>query len=237
MSEQHIVDAACITEKSEITMRTKTKNEIRALMDPYVQILNQCGATFLSPVWSVKEIMGKVYSSQKQIHFQEFVEGIAYHFANNSMDKSDVEALVKKVSDSTNHETMTSILDSVFFSHCKISRTILGIITGKLMRYDKLDYEDMVLVNALRNLFDDDLSEFWRYTNHQPTHPIEKVVFLDHCTETDRLIVEKLQNAGVLGRDLTGNRLGGAMLRFEPTIITERLKSYLDAISPAFIDL
>lgn len=218
-------------------MKTKTKNEIKALVAPYVEILNQCGETFLSPVWSVKEVMGKVYSSQKQIHFQEFVEGIAYHFANGSMDKNDVEALVKKVLDSANHETMTSILDSVFFSHCKISRAVLGIITGKLMQYDKLDYEDMVLVNALRDLFDDDLSEFWRYANRQPTHPIEKIVFLGHCTTTDRLIVEKLQNIGVLGRDLAGNRLGGAMLRFELTIITERLKSYLDAVRPAFVDL
>ena len=138
-------------------MKTKTKSEIRALMAPCIEILNQCGETFLSPVWSVKEVMGKVYSSQKQIHFQEFVEGIAYLFANNSLDKSNVEALVKKVSDSANHETVTSILDSVFFSHCKISRTILGIITGKLMQFDKLDYEDMVLISALRNLFDDSL--------------------------------------------------------------------------------
>lgn len=198
-------------------MKTKTKNEIKAFVAPYVEILNQCGETFLSPVWSVKEVMGKVYSSQKQIHFQEFVEGIAYRFANDSMDKSDVEALAKKVSDSANYETMTSILDSVFFSHSKISRAVLGIITGKLMQYDKLDYEDMVLVNALRDLFDDDLSEFCRYANHHPTHPIEKIVFLEHCTDTDRLIVEKLQNVGVLGRDLAENRLGGAMLRFEPT--------------------
>lgn len=218
-------------------MRTKTKNEIKALMTPYVEILNQCGESFLSPVWSVKEVMGKVYSSQKQIHFQEFVEGIAYHFANDSMDKNDVEALVKKVSDSTNHETMTSILDSVFFSHSKISRTILGIISGKLLRCDKLDYEDMVLVSALRDLFDNELTEFWRYANRQPTHPIDRIALLEHCSSTDRLIVEKLQNVGVLGRDTAGNRLGGAILRFEPTTITERLKSYLDAIRPAFVDL
>lgn len=218
-------------------MRTKTKNEIKAFVAPYVEILNQCGETFLSPVWSVKEIMGRVYSSQKQIHFQEFVEGMGYYFANNSIDSQDVKALVRKVSDSDNYETMTSILDSVFFSHSKISRAILGIITGKFMREDTLDYEDMVLVSALRDLFDEDLVQFWRYCSYKPKHANDRTSFLDHFSETDRLIVEKLQNAGFLGRDLAGNRLGSsASLRFELTTVSKRLKSYLDAVRPAFVE-
>ena len=218
-------------------MRTKTKNEIKALTAPYVEILNQCGETFLSPVWSVKEIMGKVYSSQKQIHFQDFIEGIAYYYASDSMDAKDVKTLVKKVSDSKNYETMTSILDSVFFSHSKISRAILGIIAGKFMRYDKLDYEDMVLVSALRDLFDEDLNQFWRYFSYKPQSTSDMTSLMDHFSATDRLIVEKLQNAGVLGRDLAGNRLGGAALRFEITIVSKKLKSYLEAVRPAFVDI
>lgn len=218
-------------------MRTKTKNEIKAFTAPYVEILNQCGETFLSPVWSVKEIMGKVYSSQKQIHFQDFVEGIAYYFAIDSIDLKDVETLVRKVSDSDNYETMTSILDSVFFSHSKISRAILGIITGKFMRYDELDYEDMVLVSALKELFDEDLNQFWRYFSYKHQSTSDMTTFVDDFSETDRLIVEKLQNAGVLGRDLAGNRLGGAMLRFETTIVSKKLKGYLEVVRETFTDV
>ena len=52
-----------------------------------------------------------------------------------------------------------------------------------------------------------------------------------HYSEKDRLIVDKLQNSGILGRDLAGNRLGGSeSLRFELTSVSKRLKNYLQAI-------
>lgn len=134
-------------------MRTKNKNEVKALVKPYIEIVNQLGQNFLPQVWAIKDVIGTVYSSQKQIHFQDFVEGIAYYFATDSLSADDVKALMKKVSESQNYETMTNILDSVFFSHSKISRAILGIITGKFLRFDTLDYEDMVIINALKDLF------------------------------------------------------------------------------------
>ena len=217
-------------------MRTKTKNEIKALVKPYIEIVNLVGENTLSPVWAIKDILGAVYSSQKQIHFQDFVEGIAYYFATNSLSDDDVRALMKKVSDSKNYETMTNILDSVFFSHSKISRAILGIITGKFLHDDTLDYEDMVIVGALKDLFDEDLNQFWRYCSFKPNASDDRTSIMSHFSATDRLIIEKLQNAGVLGRDLAGNRLGGAMLRFELTIVSKKLRTYLEAIRPIFVD-
>ena len=217
-------------------MRTKTKNEIKALVKPYVEVVNQVGENSLSPVWAIKDILGAVYSSQKQIHFQDFVEGIAYYFATSSLSVNDVNALMKKVSDSKNYETMTNILDSVFFSRSKISRAILGIITGKFLHNDTLDYEDMVIIGALKDLFDEDLNQFWRYCNYPQISISDNTIIMDHYSATDRLIVEKLQNAGVLGRDLAGNRLGGAMVRFELTIISKKLRTYLAAIRPVFVD-
>ena len=217
-------------------MRTKTKNEVKALVKPYIEIVNQLGQNFLPPVWAIKDVMGTIYSSQKQIHFQDFVEGVAYYFANDSLSADAVNVLMKKVSDSRNYETMTSILDSVFFSHSKISRTILGIITGKFLRYNTLDYEDMVIINALKDLFDEDLSQFWRYCNYPQIDENDNTTIMDHYSATDRLIVEKLQNVGVLGRDLAGNRLGGAMLRFELTTVSKRLRTYLETIRPVFVD-
>lgn len=217
-------------------MRTKTINEIKALVKPYVEMVNQFGENYLSPVWAIKDVMGAVYSSQKQIHFQDFVEGIAYYFATDSLSSDDVNALMKKMSDSKNYEVMTNILDSVFFSHSKISRTILGIITGKFLHHDTLDYEDMVIISALKDLFDEDLNQFWRYCSYKPKSTDDKTSIMDHYSVTDRLIVEKLQNAGVLGRDLAGNRLGGAILRFELTIVSDKLRTYLDTLRPVFID-
>lgn len=216
-------------------MRTKIKNEIKATTAPYVEIINQIGETFLSPVWSVKEIMGVMYSSQKQLFFQDYINGIAYYYSNDSLDEKDVKTLVKKVSDSNNFETMTSILDSVFFSHSKLSRAILGIITGKFMRFDKLDYEDMVLISAMKDLFDEDLTQFRKYCSYKPKGEIERIVYVENYSGRDRIIIEKLQNRGVLGRDMA-NRLSGLALRFELTSVSDRLKGYVDVVRPSVVN-
>lgn len=217
-------------------MRRKTKNEIKAFAAPYIEATDQLGQLFLPQVWAFKKVMGTLYTSQKQISFQEYVEGVAYYFSTNSIDKKDAKALTKKVSDSDNYETMTSILDAVFFSHSKVSRAILGIISGKYMCDDKLDYEDMVLIGALKDIFDVDLDYFWRYSSNKPSNVNDTTLFLEQYSETDRLIVEKLQNAGILGRDLAGNRLGGASLRYVLTSVSQRLKGYLEAVRPVWVD-
>lgn len=212
-------------------MKVKTQNEISASIKPITTAIDQLGQALLPVLWGVKDVFGSLYSSQKQIAFQDFIEGIAYHFEDQSLDEASVEMLTQKVSNSKNQETMTNILDSVFFSHCKLSRTILGIITGKYMLNNTIDYEDMVLINALKDVFDDDLNEFWRYSQYSPHSSQDRTSFMGHYSEKDRLIVEKLQNTGILGRDLAGNRLGGSeSLRFELTSVSKRLINYMQAI-------
>ena len=99
------------------------------------------------------------------------------------------------------------------------------------MLNNTIDYEDMILVNALKDVFDDDLNEFWRYSQYSSHSAQDRTSFMEHYSEKDRLIVEKLQNTGILGRDLAGNRLGGSeSLRFELTSISKRLKNYMQAI-------
>ena len=214
-------------------MKTKTKNEIKAFIKPYKETIAQLIQIFRPELWAFKEVMGTWYSSQKQIYFQEFLEGIAYDFANASLNQQDVRLLMKKVSNSGNYKTMADILDSVFFSHGKISRTILGIITGKFMRDDNLDYEDMVIISALKDLFDEDLNRFWQYCSYLPMREDDPISFIEQYSETDKIIVEKLQNVGILGRDLA-TRLSGKSLRFELTIISKRLQNYMRTVQSVF---
>ena len=94
----------------------------------------------------------------------------------------------------------------------------------------------MVIISALKDLFDEDLNQFWRYCNYPQENSNNNTTIMDHYSVTDRLIVEKLQNAGVLGRDLAGNRLGGAMLRFELTIVSKKLRTYLETVRSVFVD-
>ena len=102
-----------------------------------------------------------------------------------------------------------------------------------------MDYEDLVLCCALKDTFDDDLNAFWRFYGvpKLKTNVGDKTTFLNEYTEKDRLIVEKLQNNGILGRDLVEGRLAGVItpLRYEITSVSVRLKAYMDSIQSLFV--
>ncbi len=220
-------------------MKTKTKREIALELKPIQSMLNSLGKLLLPVLWEAKDVFSSLYSAQKEIDFQDFIEGIAIDFSYNNLNEKDVIRLTKRVSNSKNHQYMSNILDSVFFSKSKFSRTILGLITGKFLRDDSLDYEDLVLCCALKDTFDDDLNAFWRFYDipTKKTNVDDKTIFLDEYTEKDRLIVEKLQNNGILGRDLVAGRIGGNIipLRYEITSVSIRLKAYMDSIQPLFV--
>lgn len=220
-------------------MKTKTKREIALELKPIQSMLNSLGKLLLPVLWEAKDVFSSLYSAQKEIDFQDFIEGIAIDFSYNNLNEKDVIRLTKRVSNSKNHQYMSNILDSVFFSKSKFSRTILGLITGKFLRDDSLDYEDLVLCCALKDTFDNDLNAFWRFYDipTKKTNVDDKTIFLDEYTEKDRLIVEKLQNNGILGRDLVEGRIGRNIipLRYEITSVSIRLKAYMDSIQPLFV--
>lgn len=220
-------------------IKTKTKREIALELKPIQSMLNSLGKLLLPVLWEAKDVFSSLYSAQKEIDFQDFIEGIAIDFSYNSLNEKDVKQLTKRVSNSKNHQYMSNILDSVFFSKSKFSRTILGLITGKFLRDDSLDYEDLVLCCALKDTFDDDLNAFWRFygVHKLKTNVGDKTTFLNEYTEKDRLIVEKLQNNGILGRDLVEGRLAGVItpLRYEITSVSVRLKAYMDSIQSLFV--
>jgi len=94
----------------------------------------------------------------------------------------------------------------------------------------------MVLVSALKEVFDKDINQVYNYLTEKNVEMIGTMVFIPNHKEKDRLIVEKLQNIGVLGRDLAGNRLGGNMLRFEVTSVSKRLQSYIEIIKINYLN-
>jgi hypothetical protein len=183
----------------------------------------------------IKDALSSIYSALKEEFFVDFLLGIAFSYNNGALSEKDVEKLTKKLSNAANNQIVASIIDSVFFSKTKDSRVILGIIAGKYLLTDSLDYADLTLSVALKDLFDDDLKEFGNFYNKKPlaTNVDNCTIFIDEYTETQKYIFEKLQNLGLIGRDLAPNRLcdaNGFPLRYTLTNVSDRLNKYLSDI-------
>lgn len=193
------------------------------------------GETFLPKLWKIKDAFSIVYSSAKDIAFQDFLEGMAINFANNNLKVQDIEELSIQVGKDSNNEFLTIILDSVFFSKSKMCRIVLGIIAGKYLNQNEMDYEDLALAVALKDILDIDLSEFKTFRERKPSknNLDDKTIFVGDYTLTQRIVVENLQNLAVLGRDLAPNRLAGkgvSPLRYELTSVSNRLYEYIEGL-------
>ena len=211
-------------------MGIKEERNIGNVID-IMSVIAEQALQFLSPNLSaVKEIAGKLYANQKQSSFMDYLKGMAVYFISNSLTEEQIYYYVKKMSDSDYAQTVTDILDSVFFSRCKTCRLILGIITGKLLLSDTLDYEDMVLIHALRNLFDEELTYFVKYINMSELSSKDTVIALSEYEPKDKVIIEKLKNMNLLGSELQGFKFGPT-LSFEVTFISQRLFGYIRSFS------
>lgn len=199
------------------------------------KIIDLLGEIFLPRLWKIKDAFSIVYSSAKDSAFQDFLEGIAFKFSINNLTESDIEQMTVLISDNSNNQFLTNILDSVFFSKSKICRNILGILAGKFLIENEVDYEDLTLSVALKDLFDNDLMEFNSLYKMTPSKSNidDQTIFIGNYSSTQRIIVEKLQNSGILGRDLALNRLAGSgvpPLRYNLTSVSHRLFEYLESV-------
>lgn len=207
-------------------MDKEINSEIRnSAIDAFIE-------SFLPPyVLATKDFFQTVYYAQKKSNFYTFLEAFAWSLSNNNLHEDDIEKLLNKISDLQNLEAMATVLDSVYFSKSKKSRIVLGMITGKLLKNNVLDYEDLILIGALKDLLDEELEQFLCFCGIQPGDKTNAVSFLSDYDIKERLIMEKLQNMGILGRDLVGNRLDiQNTLRFSMTTISIRLQKYLQLI-------
>ncbi len=215
-------------------MSESEKFNLKILKKHGSKLVDLLGETFLPILWKVKDACSIVYSAAKDTAFQDFLEGMAFNFANNNLTENDIEQLTIQVGKGSNNEFLTIILDSVFFSKSKLCRIVLGIIAGKYLNQNDMDYEDLTLSVALKDLFDIDLLEFKTLCERKSSK-----INLDNQTNsindnssTLRIIVEKLQNMGVFGRDLAPNRLGvpGVLPWYDITTVSIRLLDYMKDI-------
>lgn len=195
------------------------------------------GAAILGPLWSVKDFLKGCYSNAKKLAYCDFLFGIHQKAENEKLKESDIKKFAKKLEKEEYFNHISDIIDSMFFSKCKIARNILGWIAMKYLLEDDLDYEDLILVNGLKDVFDFEINKFNKYAqipDNSPDHERDLgLVFIKEYDYKDRIFISKFINIGFFGNDLAGNRLGGGNhpLKYVKTNVTYRLMDYIEIFS------
>lgn len=218
------------------------KNEIQKTNDKkyYLDLLknsvNVIGATLIGPLWEIKSLITNFYGKVKESLYNAYLTGIGYKFSEDKLNEKDIEKLSKKLENKNFHLFTTIILDSMLFSKSHKVNLILGIITAKYMQQDILDYEDLTLIYALKDLYDKDLEEFINFYSKESERFHEEgqnIIFLDEYSNEQDIILSKLINHNIFAKDKAGNRLydDNYPLVYVKSSVSDRLYNYIISIN------
>ena len=188
----------------------------------------------LPNVAATAETIIELHKKQKVADFRDFLCGMTYNVDSGHFQQENIERLQAELIDKDNDQAVSCILDAVFFSKNLACRVILGIIARKYLNTDNIDYEDMTLVIALKDLLDDDLMLFTKLYDVVPHSysTVHDTCQYDVYSPKERVMLEKLQNLNIFGKDLVPSRVVGRNipLYYETTSISQRLMDYLNVI-------
>lgn len=180
----------------------------------------------------------KIYYHFKERNFCKFLEQLYKDLElNKKLSREEVDQLIEEVSKSETKQYMATILDTLCFSKGLYASQILALITSKYMSEDDLDYCDLILISALKDLYDDDLNAFVHVFMHNQ-QTADSVSILDNYGDNERIILDKLQNLNILGKDRTPGRFSDGKskpLFYEKTEVSKRLFSYCAMIIKAYL--
>ena len=179
------------------------------------------------------ESWAKFWGEKKQISFMQYLQTLGIKDNQGFLSETDIEKLLEKLNDLQNNDTISNILDSVFFSKNKTCRLILAMITTKLAYSDSLDYIDLILIPALRELYDKDLRIFCQFFHMSGIEKNPNIVYIENDIIEEQLALNKLLNLNIFGRDNV-SRLGDNpnILRYIKNVVSERLFDYISIFMP-----
>lgn len=108
----------------------------------------------------VNELFPVIYRDLKNSFFLDFLNGFGQKINDENIKDNDINKLKKKIRNAESFQYLSTILDGVFFSKSSKSRMILGIICATYMLDSTLPYEDLIIVNALKDTLDCELESF-----------------------------------------------------------------------------
>ncbi len=180
-----------------------------------------------------KDLFLPCFTLSKQKKYNLFLEKLSQCDKLNigKINKLGVE---KCITDSEFDEYITSILDALFFTQSKRAIAVLSYITAKYLYIDDLDYVDMVLVLALKEFNDEDISIFLKLENMEchKTNVAEETQFvsISNYTEVEKISANKLISKQIFEDDVA-MRIGGSQtIKFHKSIVSSRLAEYLKIV-------
>lgn len=236
-------------------MKTQ-ENETEIIKKTVQETFSSLGSALLGPLWEVKNALQTCYGGYKELSFNAYLKSLYKQLENNGFTKADVEKYTEEIKKENSNQYISNILDSLFFSKCILSSQILGMITAKYLIKGDLDYCDLYLVAALDSLYDTDLNTFVHVFMHNQQMADTSLIFddstdnesfkssansevftLDNYTDNEKIILDKLQNLNIFGRDRTLGRLSNGIskpLFYEKTEVSKRLLFYYHSLASAY---
>lgn len=186
------------------------------------------GNTVLGPFWGIKNFIKTCYGTFKELNFDEFIKSIYLQFEFQNATEEAINSYIEKLQKGNGIQYISNIIDSLYFSKCILASQILGHIAAKYLVEGDLDYCDLYLVAALKDLYDSDIRMFVKFYMNN-AHKGESTTVLNEYTEQERIVLDKLQNLNILGRDRTPGRFGDSVHKpifYEKTEVSTRLFTY-----------
>lgn len=168
-----------------------------------------------------------IYRNLKNSFFLDFLNGLNQKIRNEKIEKKDINKLKKKLNNIDNFQYMSTILDGVFFSKSSKSRMILGIICATYILNSTISYEDIIIVNALKDTLDCELESFVKIYENAKNNDAStnggKGAFYFEYNPTDTLLNTsffKFKNNNLIGTFENPSMLVGKLPEKIPGVIT-----------------
>lgn len=150
-------------ESYQIIELTKIINQVQKIDDEIDRILDgykDYTETFSDLIGPVKSIIS-IFNFAKKMKFKKFIKGFAMAINKNQIDDSYFVKLERYLNNEKNVSFIAETIDSAIEAKSQKSAVILGFYAGIILNLSKnLEYKDMVLINALRIMFDNDIDIF-----------------------------------------------------------------------------
>jgi len=108
----------------------------------------------------INSTLPNIYIACKKAQFNDFIQGLNISLQQQKFTEEENAELIRKLANIETYKYMSTIIDSVFFSKSCRSRAILGVIMANYTCSDTIPYEDLIIINALKELIDDELDVF-----------------------------------------------------------------------------
>lgn len=107
------------------------------------------------------EFGGAIISTWKKTNFLSFLETLTIEIDYNQLNKEEINKLQNYIKEPKNLNYIMQTIDSAINGRSIKCAALLGTYTGRILRHEKtLQYTDYIIINALKNMIDEDLINF-----------------------------------------------------------------------------